>query len=296
MSGRSDNPPFGLCIQERDVMLELFTYKFIVNAVFAAVFAAVSCGIIGTYIVTKRIVSVSGGIAHASFGGVGIGYWMGINPVIGAAVFGIASALGIQFFSKRVNIRKDSLIGIMWSFGMATGIIFIFLTPGYAPNLMTYLFGNILTVSNADIMMMLGISMFTVVFFAVFFDQILYISFDEEYMTIQGVSTSFINNIIWILIALTVVINMRVVGIILVISLLTIPQATAELFSRDFKHLMLFSMIFAFIAVVSGLVISYRINIPSGAAIIFSSIIIFVILDALKRLSIIGRRSLTETR
>ena len=128
------------------MITELLQYKFIVNSLLAGILASISCGIIGTYIVTRRMVFLSGGITHASFGGIGIGYFFGFNPVISAAIFGILSALGIEYVSKRSNIREDSAIGILWSFGMAIGIMFVFLTPGYAPNLMSYLFGSILTV------------------------------------------------------------------------------------------------------------------------------------------------------
>ena len=130
----------------------IFQYEFIIKGILGAIFASITAGLAGTYIVSKRMVFLSGGITHASFGGIGIGYFMGINPVVGAAVFGIFSALGVEYLSVNHKIREDSAIGILWAFGMATGIIFIYLTPGYSPNLMSYLFGSILTVTNADIL------------------------------------------------------------------------------------------------------------------------------------------------
>ena len=131
-------------------LIALFNFGFFRNAFFAAFIASVTCGIIGTYIVSRRIVFISGGITHASFGGIGMGYYFGFDPILGAIAFGILSALGIEFFTKKADLREDSAIAMLWSLGMALGVIFIFLTPGYAPNLMSYLFGNILTVSNAN--------------------------------------------------------------------------------------------------------------------------------------------------
>lgn len=262
-------------------MLELFNYDFFINALLASVFTAITCGIIGTYIVSRRIVFISGGISHASFGGVGIGYYLGINPILGAAAFSVLAALGIEALSKKSELREDSLIGMMWSFGMAVGIIFIFITPGYAANLMSYLFGNILTVSRADILMMALLSLIIIAVFVFLFKEILFLSFDREFAETQGVPVSAISYLLISLVALTIVINIRVIGIILVISMLTIPQATANLVSRNFRHIIFYSIGFAFLASVLGLFFSYSFNIPSGAAIIFFSIIIFIVLKGM---------------
>ncbi|MCP4149207.1 MAG: metal ABC transporter permease [bacterium] len=258
--------------------MELFNYQFFIYALLAALFSSITCGFIGTYIVSRRIVFISGGISHASFGGVGIGYYMGLNPLLGAAVFSVLAAVGIESFSRKSELREDSLIGMMWSFGMAVGIIFIFITPGYSANLMSYLFGNILTVSSFEIYLMAGLSLVIVSFFILLFKEILFLAFDEEYARTQGIPTSIINYVLISLVALTIVINIRVVGIILVISLLTIPQATANLITKSFKHMILFATGFGFLSSVSGLFLSYYLNIPSGAAIIFVAIFIFLIM------------------
>ena len=131
--------------------MSLLAMDFFRNALLASLLASITCGIIGTYIVSRRIVFISGGITHASFGGIGMGYYMGFDPILGAVLFGIFSALGIEFFTRKADLREDSAIAMLWALGMALGIIFIFLTPGYAPNLMSYLFGNILTVSLTDL-------------------------------------------------------------------------------------------------------------------------------------------------
>lgn len=256
---------------------ELLQYKFITNSLLAGILASISCGIIGTYIVTRRMVFLSGGITHASFGGIGIGYFFGFNPIISAAVFGVLSALGIEFVSKRSEIREDSVIGILWSFGMAVGIMFIFLTPGYAPNLMSYLFGSILTVSTLDILLMSGLSLVLIIVFISFYRIILFISYDQEFAKTHRIAVDLINYILISLVALTIVLNIKVVGIILVISLLTIPQSTANLFTKNFKNIIIVSIVIGLIGAFLGLIISYKINIPSGASIIFSLVMIFIL-------------------
>jgi zinc transport system permease protein len=262
--------------------VELLQYGFFVKAFLAAVFASISCGIIGSYVVAKRIVFISGGITHASFGGIGLAFFLGFNPLLGAVLFAILSALGIQFFTKVAEIREDSSIAIWWSLGMAVGIIFVFLTPGYTPNLMSYLFGNILTVTTSELWLMFLLVIIVLAVFMVFFKPILYIAFDEEFAKTAGLPVALFNYIVIVLIALTVVLNIRVVGIILILSLLTIPQATANLFTSDFKKLLVLSTLFAFAGSVTGLFISWMLDIPSGAAIIFTLVIVFGVLKLVK--------------
>ncbi|KAF0238358.1 MAG: zinc transport system permease [Prolixibacteraceae bacterium] len=263
-------------------VIELFKYDFFLKAFVAAVFASISCGIIGGYIVSRRIVFISGGITHASFGGIGLAFFLGFNPILGAVIFAIFSALGIQFFTKVAEIREDSSIAIWWSLGMALGIIFVFLTPGYTPNLMSYLFGNILTVSVLELWFMFALNVVIISFFAIFFNEILYIAFDEEFAKTAGLPVGFFNYLIMSIIALTVVLNIRVVGIILILSLLTVPQATANLFTNNFRKLLILSSVFAFAGAISGLFISYFLDIPSGAAIIFTLVLMFGILRLMK--------------
>jgi zinc transport system permease protein len=265
-----------------NAILELFQYDFFLKAFIAAVFASISCGIIGSYIVSRRIVFISGGITHASFGGIGLAFFLGFNPLLGAVLFAVLSAVGIQFFTKVAEIREDSSIAIWWSLGMALGIIFIFITPGYTPNLMSYLFGNILTVTISELWWMFTLNVVIIAFFSLLYRKILYIAFDEEYARAAGLPVTLFNYLLIILIALTVVLNIRVVGIILILSLLTIPQATANLFTNSFKKLLVLSSVFAFTGTVSGLFISYFLDIPSGAAIIFTLVIMFAILKVLK--------------
>jgi len=267
-------------IDMSESLFSIFRYEFVLHALLAAVLASISCGIVGTYIVARRKVFISGGITHASFGGIGIGYYLGINPVLGAAVFSILSAVGIEYISKKTDVREDSAIGILWSLGMAIGIIFIFITPGYAPNLMMFLFGSILTVTWTDIYLMIGLCLLIVSFFLLYYRLILYISFDEDYARAHRAPVNFINYVLMSIIALTIVLHIRVVGIILVISFLTIPQSTANLYSRDFRKIIFLSILMGLIGSITGLIMSYSFDIPSGASIIFSFVILFILAKA----------------
>lgn len=242
-----------------------------------AIFASITAGLAGTYVVSKRMVFLSGGITHASFGGIGIGYFLGINPVAGAAVFGIMSALGVEYLSVKQKIREDSAIGILWAFGMAIGIIFIYLTPGYTPNLMSYLFGSILTVSKADIMALGIMSVILILYFGIFYRTILYISFDEAFARTYSSYVDVFKYITTSLIALTIVLNIRMAGVVLVISLLTIPPNIAMLFTRVYLKIVVWSIIAGFVGTATGYAISYYAGIPVGATIIFTLVIIWVL-------------------
>ncbi len=222
------------------------------------------------------MVFLSGGITHASFGGIGIGYFAGINPVAGAAVFGVMSALGIEYLSLRQKIREDSAIGILWALGMAIGIIFIYLTPGYAPNLISYLFGSILTVTYGDIIALGIMSVVLILWFTVFYRVILYISFDEQYARTFTSRVNLFRYVTTSLIALTIVLNIRMAGVVLVLSLLTIPPNIAMLFTRKYSKIVVWSVVAAFAGTVAGYVISYYAGIPVGATIIFTLVIIWL--------------------
>lgn len=240
-------------------------YGFIVKGFLGALFASITAGLAGTYIVSKRMVFLSGGISHASFGGIGIGYFAGINPVIGAAVFSILSALGIEYLSVRHKIREDSAIGILWAFGMATGIIFIYLTPGYTPNLMSYLFGSILTVTNADIIALGIMSLILIIYFSVFYRTILYLSFDEMFARTYSVFVNIFKYVTTALVALTIVLNIRMAGVVLVISLLTIPPNIAMLFTKVYSRIIVLSVIAGFAGTAAGYIVAYFAGIPVGA-------------------------------
>jgi zinc transport system permease protein len=249
-------------------MFELFQYTFFNNALLAALLSAISCGIIGTYIVSRRMVFIGGGITHASFGGIGIAYYLGLNPIFGAAVFAVLSAFGINYFTQKGNIRQDSSIAIWWSLGMAVGIVFIAITPGYSPNLMSFLFGSILTVTNGDLIYMAVLSVVIALLFILFFRVIVMIAFDEEFAKARNLPVRFFNYLSMALSSLVIVASIRISGVILVLSLLTLPQATANLFTRKFSSIMIASIFIGFLGMITGLLISYFTDLPSGATII----------------------------
>ncbi|WP_075590388.1 metal ABC transporter permease [Labilibacter marinus] len=261
-------------------IFSIFQYSFFTNALIAGLLTSILAGIAGTYIVSRKIVFISGGITHASFGGIGLAYFLGLNPFLGAAVFAILSAVGIEWTTNKANIREDSAIAILWSLGMAIGIIFVFLTPGYAPNLMSFLFGNILTVSTTDILYMLVLCIIVCICIVVFYRPILYTAFDAEYAKTTHLNTTLIKYITAIFVALTIVFSIRIAGIILVLSLFTIPQATASIFTHDFKKMIFLSIGIGFIGISTGLIGSYYFNLPSGAIIIFTLILIWALIKA----------------
>jgi zinc transport system permease protein len=258
-------------------MLEILQYDFMRNAIFAGLLAAVACGIVGTYVVTKKIVFISGGIAHASFGGIGLGYLININPVIGATIFALISSLGIGLISRKTRLPEDTAIGLIWTIGMALGIVFIALAPGYAPDLFSYLFGNILTVPVTDLFIMCALDVVIVVLVIIFYKEFLAISFDENYSTVIGIPVEALYLTLLVMIALTVIVLIRVVGIILVIALITMPAAMASRFTYNFRKMMLLSILFGIIFTMGGLFLSYWLDLPSGATIIlFGGILIII--------------------
>lgn len=257
-------------------LIRLFEYEFLRNAFSAAFLMSVTCGLIGTYIVARRMVFISGGITHASFGGVGISYYFGWPPIAGAAVFALVAALITENLTRKKLIRNDSLIAVMWSLGMAIGIIFVYLTPGYSPNLMSFLFGSIITVTSTDLSLMIVLTLIVSLVFILFYRVILFVSFDEQFARTRGIPVMFVNYLLIVLVALTIVLSIRVAGIILVLSLLTIPQNTANLFTSSFGRILVWSVVIGLIGAVAGLITSYYLNIPSGATIIFSLVIIYL--------------------
>lgn len=263
-------------------LIHLLSYGFIQHAVLAALLMSVSCGIIGTYIVSRRMVFISGGITHTSFGGIGIGYYLGLPPLAGAAVFAVLAALTSENLTRRKVLRNDSIIAILWSLGMAVGIIFIYLTPGYAPNLMSYLFGSIIAVSTTDLWFMLALSVSVSAVFILLYRPILYVAFDEQFARTRGIPVMLINYLLIVLVALTIVLSIRTAGIILVLAVLTVPQNIANLFTKRFSHIMIWSIVLGFSASLLGLILSYYLEIPSGATIIFTLVVLYLVARLIK--------------
>lgn len=251
----------------------LFEYQFLQNALISGILASIVCGIIGVIIVEKKLVMMSGGIAHTSYGGVGLGYLLGFEPIIGAFIFSVCAALGIGYIKRKGGARSDVVIGLFWSLGMALGILFIAFMPGYPPDLSSYLFGNILSVTKSDLFLIVGLTIIvTLVIVALFNNWKAYL-FDDEFASIIGIKTAFLEYLLLILIAMTVVVLIRVVGIILVLALLTAPAATAGMLTSNLKNRMIYSILLGNIFCISGLWISYKMNIASGAVIVVLSVI-----------------------
>jgi len=260
-----------------------FEYDFLMKSLLAVIFGSITAGIAGSYIVAKKMVFLSGGITHSSFGGIGIAYFIGISPVFGAACFGVASALGIQYMASRQKVSQDSAIGFLWAFGMAVGIIFVYLTPGYTPDLMSYLFGSILTVHSADLIALAVLAVILLLFFIKFYRLILYVAFDEAYARTFSSKVDLLKYLLIILVSLVIVLNIRIAGVVLVLSLLTIPPNIALLFTKNFSKMIVISIVAGFLGMMSGLVASWYLNIPTGATIIFTLVLLWVISRILRR-------------
>ena len=273
------------------MLATVFQYQFIQNAILASILASIVCGIIGVIIVEKKLVMMSGGIAHTSFGGVGLGYLLGFEPIIGAFFISVLAALGIGYIKRKGGTRSDLVIGLFWSLGMAFGILFIALMPGYPPDLSSYLFGSILSVTRADLSLMAALTLIVVLVVAILFNFWKSYMFDEEFAYILGVRTAFLEYLLFVLIAMSVVVLIRVVGIILVLALFTAPPAIAELLSRNLKRRMILSIAIGTLFCLAGLFASYVLNIASGATIVILSGIGYLIAYAASSSKIVANKA-----
>lgn len=261
-----------------DFISAIATYDFLSNALLAAILSGIACGIVGTYVVARRMVFLSGGITHASFGGIGIAYHFGLNPIGGALIFAILSALGIEWASSKGKLREDSAIGIVWSVGMAVGLLFIFATPGYAPNLMSFLFGDILTVSSYNIIALAVLIVALLLIMCLFSRPLIYSAFDRDYARSQGVRADAILTTMTVLTSVAIVLSIRIVGIVLLISLLTIPPVIANCFTKSYNRIALLASIFAVVGNVLGIYVAWKMDFPVGATtIILLAVALFMV-------------------
>jgi zinc transport system permease protein len=249
-------------------VLEALQFDFMRNALAAGVLVSIACGIIGTFVVINRIVFISGGIAHAAYGGIGLSYFFKLNPVLGAVIFSVIAALGMGIVQRHTQQRADTIIGAMWAIGMAIGIIFVDLAAGYKADLMSYLFGSILTVASEDLLIMAVLNLIIVVLVSLFYKELLAISFDETFAVVMNVPVDALYLTLMCLIALTVAMMMRVVGLIMVIALLTMPAAISGQFVKNMKGMMLLASVLGVLFTTLGLWLSYSLNLTSGATII----------------------------
>ena len=272
------------------IIANIFEYDFLTNAFIASILSGITCGIIGSYIVTRRIVFLSSGITHASFGGLGIALYAGIDPLLGALSFASISSLGFEFASRRGGIREDSVVGIIWSMGMAIGALFMSLRPGYATDLTSYLFGNILLVTPQNILWLTILTIALIIGSIVWLRRLMYITFDEEYAKSQGINTSLVAYIMAVAVAIAIVLSIKVMGIILLLSLITIPTVIANDITKDFRLITPISAIIAVVGNIAGFILSYEYDIPTGSCIIF---ILVVLLIIVKLLTLWHRRATT---
>lgn len=250
---------------------DILRYEYLANALLAAIFAGITCGIVGTYIVSRRMVFLCGGITHASFGGLGIALYMGINPIVGALVFAIFSAIGVEWASDKGRMREDSAIGIIWSIGMAIGALFMSLTPGYTSgDLASYMFGSIITVTEQDITMLGILTTLCIIGAILLSRQIMYVAFDRTFSSSQGITTRLISYVMSVIVAITIVMAIRIMGIVLLLSLFTIPVVTANSLSKSYTTITLWASIIGVMGAVLGLIMSYNWEVPPGVSIIFT--------------------------
>jgi zinc transport system permease protein len=258
-------------------VIEALQLEFMRNALLAGLLAGIMCGIIGTLVVVNRIVFISGGIAHAAYGGIGLAFFFGFSYMWGILGFALLAALIMAAVSLKTKQRADTIIGVIWAVGMALGVILIDMTPGYNVDLMSYLFGSILTVPTSDLWLMLILDGFVVLMVGYCYHDLVSLSYDEEFAQVRGVPVKFLYFLLIAMIALSVVMIIQVVGLILVIALLTIPPCIAEKYAGSLSRMMIYSVLLNFFFSTTGLWLSYHFNLTSGASIIMVAAICFFI-------------------
>ncbi|MDR0510782.1 MAG: metal ABC transporter permease [Rikenellaceae bacterium] len=271
-----------------DFFADIVQYHFLGYALLASVLSGVACGIIGTYVVSRQLVFMSGGVTHASLGGIGIACYLGVNPIAGAMIFSLATASTIETISAHSahgRIREDSSIGILWSVGMAIGVAFMSLTPGYAKDMMSYLFGNILTVTPNVIVALGALTVVLLLVMALAYRTVLFVAFDRDYSRSQRMPTAIVSHVMAMLTAMTIVLSIRTVGIILLIALLTFPAVIAGMTTRSYGRITLRATAAAVLANIIGLWISYSTDLPVSVTIIF---VLVAMLIAAKLLTLQG--------
>ena len=279
-----------------EFLADIFEYRYLTNAVIACILSGVMCGIIGTYIVARRMVFLCGGITHASFGGIGIALYMGLNPLYGALTFAGLSAVSIEWLSMKGRIREDSAIGVIWGVGMAIGALFMNLRPGYTTGeTSNFLFGNIITVTDTDIKALIAVIALVIMGAFLWHRQVMYTAFDRDFARSLGVHTQFITYAMSIVTAVALVLSIRIMGIILLISLFTMPVVIANIFTKSYRHIAFLAVIFAVTASLAGVATSYYMELPSGPTIIFILALAFLILKILS-LCLKGIRCATSRR
>lgn len=258
-------------------MTEMLQYAFFRNAIAGVLIISIVSAIIGTYIVSRRLVAISGGVTHACFGGLGLGYFLGISPLLMAAVVAVGASAGVEWLSSRYKVRQDSAIAVVWALGMALGILFVFLTPGYVPELNTFLFGNVLTISYSDLAIFGIFTVIVIIFFAIYYRSIVACAFDADFARVIHLPVRFITYTMTVLVAVCIVLTIRLVGIMLLMSMLALPQMIAEIHYHRFITIMLASVVISAACCISGLLLSTILNVPCSALIVLVMTTVFII-------------------
>jgi len=265
-------------------LLHALSYEFMRNAVWAGVLAAVLCGVVGPFVVVKRLAFLADGISHAAFGGMGVCFYFGLDPLLGAAAVALGCALTLGLLDTEAIRSYDAVIGVLWAVGLAVGIVFVYKTPGYAPNLMTYLFGNILLVTRHDLVVVVALAVSVLAILAVFFKGIVAVAFDEVFAKVQGAPVRLLLTLLFTIIALSIVLLIQVVGIILVVALLTVPPVICLLFLKDLRSVIAGSVLLGIGMTLGGLALSYSYDLPSGPAIILLGAAVLAVVYAGRKL------------
>jgi len=258
-------------------MLEALQFEFMRNALMAGLLTSVACGVIGTFVVVNRIVFLSGGIAHAAYGGIGLAFFFGLPFVVGTLGFALLVAMVMAVVTLKARHRSDTIIGVLWAIGMALGVILLDLSPGYNVDLMSFLFGSILAVPTADLWLMLVLNILILLTVGYFYNDFLALSYDEDFAKLRGVRVKLLYFVLLAMVALSVVMIIRIVGLILVIALLTIPPYIAEKHSGSLRAMMFISFLLSCLFTMVGLWVSYVFNLTSGATIIMVAGVCFFI-------------------
>ncbi len=265
-------------------MIDLLNYTFFQNALVGVSIISVAAAIIGTYIISRRLVAISGGITHACFGGLGLGYFLGWNPIVMAGAFAVASSLGVEWMSSRYKVREDSAIAVVWALGMAVGVLFVFLTPGYVPELNTFLFGNILTITRGDLWAFAIFTLLLIALFAAKGKVIEACAFDRDFARVAGLPVRAITLTMNVMVAVCVVLTIRLVGVMLLMSMLTLPQMIAEVYCRRFMSIMRLSVAISLATSLTGLALSTLIDVPCSALIVLVMAAVFIVARGLNAL------------
>ena len=273
-------------------MIEALQFEFMRNALMAGLLASVVCGVIGTLIVINRLVFLSGGVAHSAYGGIGLAFYFGWPYMVGATLFAFASAMIMAAVALKSKQRADTIVGVMWAMGMATGILLLDMTPGYNVDLMSYLFGSILSVPREELIAMAVLTMVILALIGYYYKDLLVMSYDEEFARVRGIPVKALYFMLIGTVAVTVVIVVQVVGLILVIALLTIPPYIAEKYTKSLLQMMLVSTVLGMIFICGGLWASYFHDLTSGAAVILVAGIGFSLSLLLDRIISIYQRQL----